>query len=174
MPCTGTTTWSARNLRHPPEPVSWSGFAPTDCAAWAAWRYAQVGDDPFTQLEAEKRERVKSNKKRQSENVKAMSKAGHALPPTLKLAAGLPEHGTGRGQKRKALQTEVCVFGGEGRPDCAWMDALMPTSRYMMHAELVQLRACMAQQLMQACPLLGQPCIYARQQQRRRHVCVAA
>lgn len=73
--------------------------------------YAQVGDDPFTVLESEKRERVKANKKRQVDNVKTMAKAGHALPPTLKLASVLPEHGSGRGQKRKQLQTEVGQMG---------------------------------------------------------------
>eukprot|EP00884_Botryococcus_braunii_P005004 jgi/Botrbrau1/14504/Bobra.0350s0009.1 len=70
----------------------------------------QVGEDPFSQMEREKKERVKTNSKRQLANLKANAKAGKGelqLPPTLKLAAQLPQHGKGRPTKRKELHPEL-------------------------------------------------------------------
>jgi regulator of ribosome biosynthesis len=78
----------------------------------------QVGDDPFSQMAREKKERVKTNAKRQLANMKANAKAGDGqvqLPPTLKLAASLPEHGKGRPIKRKDMHNEVCP---EPRSSC--------------------------------------------------------
>jgi regulator of ribosome biosynthesis len=74
----------------------------------------QVGEDPFTKLKAEKQERVKAQHNRQLANIKASAKSAGssaALPPTLKLAAVLPEHGKGRPAKRKEMQEDVsCLF----------------------------------------------------------------
>lgn len=70
----------------------------------------QVGEDPFTKLKQEKRERVKDQQKRQLQNVKASAKAvgsSAALPPTLKLAAALPAHGKGKPTKRKDMHDDV-------------------------------------------------------------------
>ncbi|KAI7840975.1 hypothetical protein COHA_005204 [Chlorella ohadii] len=72
-------------------------------------------EDPFTKQRAEKRERVKKQEKQQLANLKvrwlagAAAKAGGsgALPPTLRLAAALPEHGKGRPAKRKELKHEL-------------------------------------------------------------------
>lgn len=70
----------------------------------------QVGEDPFTKQRQEKNERIKKQAKQQLTNLKAAAKAGGtaALPPTLRLAATLPEHGKGRPVKRKELHGEVC------------------------------------------------------------------
>ncbi len=70
----------------------------------------QVGEDPFSKLKAEKRERVKDQQKRQLQNIKASAKAvgtSAALPPTLKLAAALPAHGKGKPTKRKDMHDDV-------------------------------------------------------------------
>jgi hypothetical protein len=68
--------------------------------------FFQVGEDPFTQLREEKRERIKGQQQRQLANVKLAAKTG-ALPPTLKLAAKLQERGKGKHHKRKELKDEV-------------------------------------------------------------------
>ncbi len=75
----------------------------------AACPMSQVGEDPFTKQRQEKKERVKKQEKQQLANLKAAAKAGGAgaLPPTLRLAAALPEHGKGRPAKRKELKGEV-------------------------------------------------------------------
>lgn len=70
----------------------------------------QVGEDPFSKLRQEKRERVKEQQQRQLKNIKASAKAvgsSAALPPTLKLAAALPAHGKGKPTKRKEMQDDV-------------------------------------------------------------------
>ncbi len=72
-----------------------------------------MGEDPFTKLKAEKKERVREQHKRQLSNLKAGAKvAGReggaaALPPTLRLAAGLPAHGKGKLLKRKEVKDDV-------------------------------------------------------------------
>ena len=71
----------------------------------------QIGEDPFTQLKQEKRERVKVQRERQVANIKSSVKGGSsdsvALPPTLKLAAALPSHGRGKLNKRQEFQSDV-------------------------------------------------------------------
>ena len=67
----------------------------------------QPGDDPFTKQRQEKKDRAKKQAKQQLGNLKAAAKAGATLPPTLRLAAALPEHGKGRPVKRKEYQGEV-------------------------------------------------------------------
>lgn len=71
--------------------------------------YLQPGEDPFTQLRQEKRERVKKQHKQQAANTKLAMKAGgaEAVPATLRLAASLPEKGKGKPTKRKELRDEV-------------------------------------------------------------------
>jgi regulator of ribosome biosynthesis len=66
-------------------------------------------EDPFTLLAREKKERVKRQDKRQVANLKNAVKAGGAgaLPPTLRLAAALPEHGRGAPARRRELQPEL-------------------------------------------------------------------
>jgi regulator of ribosome biosynthesis len=73
----------------------------------------QPGEDPFTLLRQEKRERVKTQQKQQLANVKQALKAGgaSAVPATLRLAAALPSKGKGKPTKRKELRDEV---RGEG------------------------------------------------------------
>ncbi|KAK9841014.1 hypothetical protein WJX81_005502 [Elliptochloris bilobata] len=73
------------------------------------------GEDPFTRAHAEKRERVKAQAGRQLANAKASAKAmgarapplAAALPPTLQLAASLPEHGRGRPVKRREIRDDI-------------------------------------------------------------------
>lgn len=69
----------------------------------------QDGQDPFSALRKEKAARVKSTDKRQLANAKvALKNAGQgAVPPTLKLAAALPEHGKGQPVKRTELRNDV-------------------------------------------------------------------
>lgn len=73
----------------------------------------QEGEDPFTRQKAEKRDRVKAQAARQLANAKASAKAMGArapppvLPPTLQLAASLPEHGRGRPVKRREIRDDV-------------------------------------------------------------------
>ncbi len=69
----------------------------------------QVGEDPFSRLAEEKRDRVRKNAKQQLGNLKDTAKAGGnaALPATLKLATNLPEKGKGKAQKRKELKDDV-------------------------------------------------------------------
>lgn len=64
-------------------------------------------EDPFTKLRKDKKQRVKKQEERQLSNLKNSAKEGGALPPSLKLAAALPEHGRGRPSKRKELQSEL-------------------------------------------------------------------
>ena len=66
-------------------------------------------EDPFASMRKEKKQRVKKQEDQQLKNLKASAKAGGnaALPPTLKLAAALPEHGRGRPSKRKELHSEL-------------------------------------------------------------------
>jgi hypothetical protein len=68
--------------------------------------HIQPGEDPFTRLRQEKRQRIKEQSGRQLANAKLAAKAG-ALPATLRLAANLPEKGKGKHHKRKDLKGEV-------------------------------------------------------------------
>ncbi|KAK9916893.1 hypothetical protein WJX75_008410 [Coccomyxa subellipsoidea] len=70
----------------------------------------KIGEDPFSKLKQEMRERVKDQQKRQLQNIKASAKAvgsSAALPPTLKLAAALPAHGKGKPTKRKEMHDDI-------------------------------------------------------------------
>ncbi|KIY97716.1 putative Ribosome biogeneis regulatory protein like protein [Monoraphidium neglectum] len=67
----------------------------------------QLGEDPFTRLRQEKRDRVKKNQAQQLANVQDAAKGGSALPPTLRLAASLPEKGRSKPVKRKELKAEI-------------------------------------------------------------------
>jgi len=69
----------------------------------------QPGEDPFTQLRQEKRERIKKQSKQQAANVKQAVKAGGpaSVPATLRLAAALPGKGNAKPVKRKELRDEV-------------------------------------------------------------------
>ncbi len=85
---------------------------PNDVPVIEASSKDQVGDDPFTAGMHEKKERIAKQEKRRLANLKAAAKAAgtEALPPTLKLAASLPQHGKGRPVKRKELKYDV--WGG--------------------------------------------------------------
>jgi hypothetical protein len=78
------------------------------------WCVLQPGEDPFTLLRQEKRERIKGQQKQQLANVKqAMKSSGPAsVPSTLRLAAALPTKGKGKPNKRKELRDEVSQCGG--------------------------------------------------------------
>ena len=69
----------------------------------------QAGEDPFGDQRKEKKARVASQEGRQLKNKQASDKIhGKAvLPPTLKLAASLPEHGKGVPTKRRELKADV-------------------------------------------------------------------
>lgn len=90
----------------------------TEPEMWTHLGPAQVGDDPFSALKAEKKERVREQHKRQLSNLKASAKAAGrgaaALPPTLRLAAGLPAHGKGRLLKRAEVKEDVRAFSCPG------------------------------------------------------------
>jgi regulator of ribosome biosynthesis len=72
----------------------------------------QAGEDPFSQMKKDKAGRMKAGKKLELANVKnALKKAGRgAVPPTLKLAASLPEHGRGRPTKQMELKEDVIIL----------------------------------------------------------------
>jgi hypothetical protein len=69
----------------------------------------QPGEDPFTLLRQEKKERQKKQNKQQLANVKQALKTGGAaaVPATLRLAATLPDKGKGKPTKRRELRDEV-------------------------------------------------------------------
>ncbi|KAL3139884.1 hypothetical protein ABBQ38_004178 [Trebouxia sp. C0009 RCD-2024] len=69
----------------------------------------QAGEDPFGDQRTEKRARVASQEGRQLKNKQASDKihGKPVLPPTLKLAASLPEHGKGVPTKRRELKADV-------------------------------------------------------------------
>lgn len=69
----------------------------------------QPGEDPFTQLRQEKRDRIKQQSKQQAANIKQAVKTGGAaaVPATLRLAAALPGKGNAKPVKRKELRDEV-------------------------------------------------------------------
>lgn len=73
------------------------------------FRKLQVGDDPFSKQKRDKKARVAKQEKAQLANLKAAAKSGGkgALPPTLRLAAALPEHGRGRPVRHKDYKQEV-------------------------------------------------------------------
>lgn len=77
----------------------------------------QPGEDPFTKMRQDKRERVKKQQAQQLGNLKAAAKAGGAgaLPPTLRLASTLPDHGKGRPVKRKEMKGEVGAGLGQAQ-----------------------------------------------------------
>lgn len=66
----------------------------------------QVGDDPFTKMDSEKKQRVMRQNRRELANVKAAAKAGYKTP-TAKLSASLPDRGKGHPLDRKHLLGEV-------------------------------------------------------------------
>ena len=70
-----------------------------------------MGDDPFLQMENDRKGKVKAGKKRELANVKnSLKKIGKsAVPTTLKLAATLPEHGKGKPTKQKELVADVSL-----------------------------------------------------------------
>lgn len=76
----------------------------------------QPGEDPFTQLRKEKKERAQKQTKQQLANVKQAWKAGGAaaVPATLRLAAALPDKGRSKPVKRKELRDEVRGLGTGG------------------------------------------------------------
>lgn len=72
----------------------------------------QPGDDPFSRSSREKKERIKKQEGRQLANLKQAAKSGGkgALPPTLRLAAGLEPGGGWRSggiMKKTAMKSEV-------------------------------------------------------------------
>ncbi len=71
----------------------------------------QPGEDPFGEERKEKKARLASQEGRQLKNKQASDKihGKPVLPPTLKLAASLPEHGKGVPTKRRELKADVSV-----------------------------------------------------------------
>jgi hypothetical protein len=69
----------------------------------------QPGEDPFGEERKEKKARLASQEGRQLKNKQASDKihGKPVLPPTLKLAASLPEHGKGVPTKRRELKADV-------------------------------------------------------------------
>lgn len=108
---------------------------PNDIPVIEAGANDQVGDDPFSAGIREKKERVAKQDKRRLANLKATAKAGgtSSLPPTLKLAASLPQHGKGRPVKRKELKDDVrgCLMGGSIVPTPTTDQGRQPPGRYL-------------------------------------------
>lgn len=75
---------------------------------------SQAGEDPFGDQRKDKKARIASQEGRQLKNKQASDKihGKPVLPPTLKLAASLPEHGKGAPTKRRELKLDVRP------PDC--------------------------------------------------------
>ena len=69
----------------------------------------QAGEDPFGDQRKEKKARIASQEGRQLKNKQASDKihGKPVLPPTLQLAASLPEHGKGVPTKRRELKADV-------------------------------------------------------------------
>ena len=69
----------------------------------------QAGEDPFGDQRKEKKARIAHQEGRQLKNKQASDKihGKPILPPTLKLAASLPEHGKGVPTKRRELKADV-------------------------------------------------------------------
>lgn len=69
----------------------------------------QAGEDPFGDQRKEKKAKIASQEGRQLKNKQASDKihGKPVLPPTLKLAASLPEHGKGVPTKRRELKADV-------------------------------------------------------------------
>jgi hypothetical protein len=89
------------------------------CAVLCRAVLCQPGEDPFTIMRQEKRERIRTQQKQQLANVKQAMQAGGAaaVPATLRLAAALPTKGKGAPTKRKELRDEVgrgSWWGGGG------------------------------------------------------------
>ena len=72
----------------------------------------QVVEDPFGEERTERKARITAQEGRQLKNMKASDQVHGkpALPPTLKLAASLPEHGKGVPTKRRELKTDVSLL----------------------------------------------------------------
>ena len=72
----------------------------------------QPGEDPFGEQRKEKKARLASQEGRQLKNKQASDKVHGkpALPPTLKLAASLPEHGKGAPTKKRELKLDVSTI----------------------------------------------------------------
>jgi hypothetical protein len=89
----------------------------------------QPGEDPFSLLKQEKKDRQKKQNKQQLANVKQAIKTGGAaaVPATLRLAATLPDKGKGKPTKRRELRDEVrrlLGFGGSrAKDDCDYSSA---------------------------------------------------
>lgn len=77
----------------------------------------QPGEDPFAALKKEKKQKKQAQSQRQAANLKATAKQrGQAgLPPTLSLAAALPEHGKGAPVKRRDMKSDVSAAGHPAR-----------------------------------------------------------
>jgi hypothetical protein len=78
----------------------------------------QPGEDPFTRMAMEKKERVRAQGKRELANQKASMKVHgpQVVPSSLKLAAALPEAGKkARPTKRKELVGDVSDAQSLGR-----------------------------------------------------------
>ena len=72
----------------------------------------QPGEDPFGEQRKEKKARLANQEGRQLKNKQASDKihGKPVLPPTLKLAASLPEHGKGVPTKRRELKADVSLM----------------------------------------------------------------
>lgn len=105
--------------------------------------HLQVGEDPFTQLKKEKKDRVKKNQKQQLENLKVTAKGGGQLPASLRLAAQLPEHGRGPPEKKRIKDDVSASLGLSLRWPLDWQQACQlnicddGACLLMMHGELV-------------------------------------
>ena len=72
-------------------------------------RSSQPGSDPFTEQRKAKKERVAKQEKARLANLQHAVEVGgkRALPPTLRLAASLPEHGRGKPIRSRDFKNEV-------------------------------------------------------------------
>ena len=101
--------------------VTWLPFVPMPLMLWSVSPQfdafvscaVQPGEDPFAALKKQKKHKVQAQSQRQAANLKATAKQrGQAgLPPTLSLAAALPEHGKGAPVKRREMKSDVSAAG---------------------------------------------------------------
>jgi regulator of ribosome biosynthesis len=69
--------------------------------------FLQIGEDPFTRVERERREKVKQNRRSEAQNVKEAIKQG-AVPSSVKLATKLdPKASRGQITKGRALKGDI-------------------------------------------------------------------
>lgn len=80
-----------------------------DSALVTRVEHEQVGEDPFTKMDEDKKLRVAGQSEREVRNAQSAAKKGRKVPASVRLTSSLPEYGKGNPLKRKGLEKEVIV-----------------------------------------------------------------